>query len=489
MDDHKVTNVTGAGSFKPRAFGKDVLVYSAGNGLALLFGVFQFLIIPRYLSVESYGYWQLFLLYALYVSILQIGFSEGVLVRWAGKELSQVGSEIKTALRFLVLEQLAVVLPLGLITYFLLQPPIQWLGLMILSFAFIWNLANLLLFTTQAIRQFRVLAALEAGRGFFFLAVIVLLFASGHFDYQYVIVVYVASYMLFMVALAVRYRRYLWGNCSPAPSMASFGKTNIDTGIFILFGNFVYLIFWSLDRLLVSSFFPIEQFAVYAFAMSVTQIALIFSKVVADVLFPHLSAAIPEQRTGAYQVGKLTLILCWAIFLGAYFPLAALIKFYLPHYTGSLPIIKILLGTVGFSSLILILHVNYYRLYRKQRQYFLWGITALALAVVLALIAIKILGTLESVAIAILISFCVWYIINGLSLKAVTGESSRKIWKDLIIIGCYLAGFWLALFLSDWLIAQMLIYIGFLLVISFGFFGADLKYLMAVMSGNRNKGS
>jgi O-antigen/teichoic acid export membrane protein len=259
--------------------------------------------------------------------------------------------------------------------------------------------------------------------------------------------------------------------------------------MFILLGNFVFLLFWSLDRLLVSSFFAIEQFAVYAFAMTVVNIAFIFIKAVADVLFSHLSAAAPEQRTGVYQVSKRVLILCWAAFLGVYFPLTALIEFYLPHYTGSLPIIKILMGTVGLSSLILMLHVNYYRLYRKQRQYFLWGITALALAVLLALIAIKMLGTLESVAIAMLISFWVWYIINELSLKAVTAESSRKIWKDVMIMGCYFSGFWIASFLSDWFIAQALLYIGFFLVISFGFFGTDLNNLLSIVKRSRNKRS
>jgi O-antigen/teichoic acid export membrane protein len=482
MDDRTVAET---GRFEVRAFGKDILVYASGNGLLLIFVFIQALIIPKYLSMEGYGYWQLFNLYSTYVGILHLGFLDGLMVRWAGKDLNQIGGEIKPAIRFLVLEQLVVTIPLGFITYFLLQPPLQWIGLMLFAYALIQNLAFLFIFATQAIRQFRLLTMLNVIRGFVFLLLIVLLFTSGHLEYQYVIVVSLASSFLFMFALAVRYRRYLWGNHSPASSLASFGKNNIDIGILILLGNFVFGLFWSLDRLLVSSFFAIEQFAVYAFAMAVAQLAFIFIRAIADVLFPHLSAAAPEQRTRAYQLGKRVLILCWAVLLGAYFPLAALIQFYLPHYTGSLPIIKILMGTMGLSSLILILHVNYYRLYRKQRQYFGIGITALALAVLLVLIAIKALGTLESVAMAILISFFVWYIINELSLKAVTGESSGKIWKSLMIMGCYVASFWIASFLNSWFIAQMLIYAGFFLVISFGFFSSDITSLLSMVRRSR----
>ncbi|MGD0331016.1 MAG: hypothetical protein ABSA18_08370 [Dehalococcoidia bacterium] len=484
MDDH---NVAETGRFEVRAFGKDILVYISGNGLLLLFTFLQSLIIPKYLSVAGYGYWQLFNLYITYVGILHLGFLDGLLVHWAGKDLNQIGGEIKPAIRFLVLQQLAVIIPLGLVTYLLLQPPFQLIGLMVCIYAFIFNLATFFILTTQAIRQFRLLTVLNVGRGFAFLALVVLIFVSGHLEYQYVIIAALAAYLLFMVALAVSYRRYLQGNNSSAPSLASYSKKNINIGIFILLGNFVFVIFWSLDRLLVNSSFTIEQFAVYAFALAMANIVFVFIRAIADVSFPHLSAAAPEQRTRAYQLGKRVLILCWAVSIDAYFPLAALIQFYLPHYTGSLPIVKIVLGTMGLSSLILILHVNYYRLYRKQRQYFGIGITALALAVLLVLIAIKVMGTLESVAMAILISSFVWYIINELSLKAVTGESNVTIWKSLIIMGCYFACFWIASFLNSWFIAQMLIYAGFFLVISFGFFHTDLRDLLLMVQRSRNR--
>jgi O-antigen/teichoic acid export membrane protein len=329
---------------------------------------------------------------------------------------------------------------------------------MIFVYAFILNLATFFQLTTQAIRQFNFLTMLNVSRGIAFLALIVLLFAVGYLEYQYVIIVLLASYLLFLIIMAVRYHRYLWGNVYAAPSVLEVGKININAGLFILLGNFVFVIFCTLDRLLVSAFFTIEQFAVYAFAMAVVNIALTFIKATSDVLFPYLSAAAPTQRSITYQLVKLVIILCWAAFLCAYFPLAVLIEAYLPLYTTSLPIIKIMLCTVGFSSLILILQINYYWLYLKQRQYFIMGIIGLTIAIMLVLISIKMRGSLESVAIAILISFLVWHIINLLSLKKVTGESGRKMSRDIIIMGCYFAGFWLSDFIGDGFIIHMIIY-------------------------------
>lgn len=475
------------GTFDLRAFGSDVLVYFSGNALLLLFGFIQFLIIPKHLSVEDFGYWQLFMLYASYVGILHLGFIDGILVHWAGKELNEVSSEIKIAFRFLLLEQLIVIIPLALLLYFLLQPPFQWIGLVILIYAFIYGLTTFFLFTAQAVRKFKLLTAVDVGRGLVFLILIVLLFASGYLNYQYVILASLTAFLVALLAFAFWFRRYIWGEMPSLSSLWACGRENINIGIFVLLGNFVVLLFLTIDRLMVSSFFTIEQFAIYAFALTAAMIAYTFVGAVSQVFFPYLSGAAPQLRSRAYQLGKPTIILAWAAILTIYFPLTGLIEFYLPHYVASLPIMQILLCTVGFGSLIQILHVNYYKVYRRQRQYCLWGIIALALSAMLNLLAIKVWGTLESVAIAALISFVIWYIMNELSLRSVVGENDREMWKGLVILASYLAAFLLTSFLADWFMAQMLIYVGLFCLISWLLLHREVKELVMVANGLRSQ--
>ncbi|MBT9148095.1 MAG: hypothetical protein DDT32_01865 [Syntrophomonadaceae bacterium] len=468
------------GTFDLRRFGSDVAVYATGQGLLLLFGFIQLLIIPRYLSVEDYGYLQLFMLYASYVGILHLGLINGIHVRWAGKELAQVGSEIKTAFRFLLIEQLVVIIPLALLLYFLLQPPFQWIGLVILIYALITNLAAFFMWTCMAIRKFKLLTAVNVGTGLASLILIILLFASGFLNYQYVILASLTAFLLALFGLAFWFRQYLWGEMPSLSSLWAYGKENINIGIFVLLGNFVVVLFLTIDRLMVSSFFAIEQFAIYAFALTVAMIAYTFVGVVSQVFFPNLSAMTTELRTRAYQLGKPAIILAWAATLTLYFPLTRLIEFYLPHYVASLPIMQILLCTVGFGSLIQILHVSFYMAYRKQRQYFLWGITALTVSAMLNLLAIKVFGTLESVAIATLISFVIWYTINELSLRSVVEQSNSELWKGVAIIGSYLGGFWLASFVADWFVAQMVIYICFFSLVSWLLLRSEIRQLVTV---------
>jgi O-antigen/teichoic acid export membrane protein len=466
--------------FNLRAFSTDVLIFSVGQGILILFGFIQGLIVPKYLSVESYGYLQLFMLYSSYVGILHLGFIDGAFVRWAGKELTQIGSELKVASKFLILELAVVITPLSLLCYFLLKPPFQGIALMVLAFAFVAILGVLFTCAAQAARKFKLLTAANVGKGLVSFTLIIVFFVARKLDYQYVIFALLASQLFITFALVFWFRRYLGGKMKSPPSLWAYGKENIGIGIFVLLGNFVIALFLTIDRLMVSSFFSIDQFAIYALAITVVMVAYTFVAAVPQVFFPYLSAAAHELRVRAYQLGKPTLILAWGIILAIFFPVAWLLLFYLPQYIASLPLIQILLCTVAFGSLIQILHVSYYMAYRKQRQYFLCGIAALAVLAILVFSAIKIWGTLESVAIATLISFGVWYIINELSLKSVVGETNRGILKSLGIICCYMGAFWVSSLVTDRLVMQLVIYICLFALLTWLFSRHTIRELAAI---------
>ncbi len=445
--------------FDLRIFGKDTLIYSFGQGTILLLGFIQILIIPKYLSVEHYGYWQLFMLYAEYVGIFHLGFIDGILVRWAGKETEQIGNEINMAVKFLILELVVIITPLASVLYFLTTPPSQVIALMLLAHAFLSGLFMFFIFTSQATRQFKLVTVVEVGRTATFILFIVALFVFDWLDYRSVIVFFLVSFLFPLFAFAFRFRKYLRGSKTPLRFLWAYGKNNISIGVFVLLGSFVLMLFLTIDRLMVSAFFNVEQFAIYAFAIVGSTIIYAFVRAISQVFFPNLSAMSNEIKIQTYQVGKPIIILSWALILILYFPISGVVEHYLPDYTESLPIMQILLCTVGFGSLIRILHANYYKVYRMQRRYFFWAVAGLTYSIVLNLIAIKLFGTLESIAIATLIGFGIWYIINELNLKLVVKENNQQIWKYFLVICSYSGAFLFATTIVDWFVAQMFIYV------------------------------
>ena len=427
-------------SFNLQAFSSDVLIYSFGQAILLIFGFIQSLIIPKYLSTTDYGYWQLFLLYTTYVGILHLGFLDGILVRWAGKDLEVLREEIPTSFRFILLEQ-GVIVGILVMIIGLIDIPSKKIALAVLANASIVNILTFFLFIAQATKRFKLVTAANIGRGLLFIVFILLIFFSGYFSYFSLILATMATGIIIVFLFAFHTRDCLFYHSNDRKSLFQYGKENIGIGIFVLLGNFTALTFATIDRLTVGSFFSITQFAVYTFAMSMCGLATVFLQAVAQVFFPYLSGSGTKTRTKAYGLLKPTLVIFWAAVLAAYFPFSVWIRYYLPHYADSLPLMAVLLCTIGFSGQINILHANFFKAYRKQRAYFILAGISLIGAGALNLLAVSLFGTLKAVATTAVVSFSLWYLLNEVALRHLVTVSTREIVKWALIISAYIGAF------------------------------------------------
>ena len=58
-------------------------------GVSLLMVVF----VPKFLPIEDYGIWQLFLFYFSYLGFLHFGWEDGIYLRYAGKSFDELDSK------------------------------------------------------------------------------------------------------------------------------------------------------------------------------------------------------------------------------------------------------------------------------------------------------------------------------------------------------------------------------------------------------------
>lgn len=427
-------------NFSVQAFSSDVLIYSFGQAVLLILGVVQSLIIPKYLSTSEYGYWQLFLLYTTYTGILHFGFLEGILIRWAGRDIESFREEIPTAFRFILLEQGVIVVVLIMVVEVSHLSPKETI-LAVLANAIIYNLLAYFLFIAQATKRFKLVTATNIGRGLLFTIFLLLMFFSGYFSYFSLILATMITGLIILFLFIFLTRDYLIFHGTDGKFLLQYGKINIEIGIFILLGNLTALVFATTDRLTVGAFFSITQFAIYTFAMSMCNLATIFLQAVAQVFFPYLSGSSTETRIKAYNLLKPILIIFWAAVIAAYFPISIWIRHYLPNYSNSLPLLAILLCTVGFSGQINILHANFFKVYRKQKEYFIFAGISLIVASTLNLFAVYLFGTLKAVAITVVICFSLWYLLNEVALRHIIVAPITEIARWMFLIGAYIGAF------------------------------------------------
>ncbi len=392
-----------------------------GTALAAVFNTLLVFLIPRIVSVEDFGYWRLFMLYGTYVGLLQLGFLDGTLLRWAGRPLSDFHDELRPSLEFLFWLLLILIVPFGAVAWWKFNADVRFIALAVLLYAVTYNSSALLLYALQSARQFKPVAiASAAPTGFF----VVLTFGWNLRripDFRILIELYSIAWAAALV--------YLWIRVNPLKSAGrsvsawSIGESCVLVGWPIALSNIGAGLVQSADRLVASWILPIHQFAQYSLASSAMFVPVMAIAAIYRVFFSHASALQHEGRMKIFAHGARFLLLAWSMMLPYFFVLEQVVKHLLPKYAPSLPAAGILLFGIFFLAEIQILHTSFAYIYGKQREFLLLTIAAAVVTFSVGLAMAIFIGSLAAIAVGQLISLAVWWLANDLALGNTTGQN------------------------------------------------------------------
>jgi len=423
---------------------RDIATVGSGTALAAVFNVLLVFLIPRLVSVEDFGYWRLFLLYAGFAGFLHMGFADGALLRWAGKPLEEFHHEVAPSLKFLLWQHLAVIVPGAVIAGWLLPPPLNLVGMAALLYSLIFNLAAILQFSLQGARIFRPVAVATAAPIGGFVAMAFLGHLRGTPSFRELILLYCIAWTGVLIYLWVRVRPK-WGGSSSGSSW-TLGKALIAVGWPIVLANGGFGLVQSADRLVVSSVLPIREFAQYSLAASTMFVPVAAILAVSKVFFSHVAAVEHEGRARVYAHASKMLVLAWSLLLPYYFGLEVFVRHFLPKYVPALPIAAILVLGVVFLAGIQILHMNYSYLYGKQRRFLMVTVGMLTLSLAGAVLTAVVLRSLTAVATGQVAVLAFWWLLNEWNLRFESGQGRRewgKVWGVFLIsVAAYAVALW-----------------------------------------------
>jgi len=306
----------------------------------------------------------------------------------------------------------------------LLPSPLNLIGVAVLTFALIMNMAAVLQYSLQGARQFKPVAFVTAAPAGAFVLLVSLWHLFGLPGFRGLIVLYCASWAGVLI--------YLWTYVMPlqcsssVDSSWSLGKTCIMLGWPIVLANGGLSLVQSADRVVVSSALPIYDFAQYCLASSMMFVPVAAIVAVYRVFFSHVAAVAPEGRVKIYARASKFLLLAWSLLLPYFFVLQMFVRYSLPKYVTALPPAGILLLGVIFLAGIQILHMSFAYLYGKQRQLLFLTVGALVVSFSVAVVMAVWLRSLVAVAIGQVVALAFWWFADEWYLRETTGQS----WKD-----------------------------------------------------------
>ncbi|MEY8356617.1 hypothetical protein AALB39_25140 [Lachnospiraceae bacterium 54-53] len=221
--------------------------------------------------------------------------------------------------------------------------------------------------------------------------------------------VVIAAYMVISWAIALYFMVEFAHFTNGVKASKVFSEKNKDTtinGFLITLGNYVNLLYHSIDKQFVSILYGTVTFAQYSFAMSTQTIMTMFITSLANPFYPRLAKG-DIDKPYIQRLKKLLFI--FGAYSGcAYFAVSFCVKNWIVNYIPSLDVVAMFFGVFPAMAVINVIYINMYKIKKMMKKYIFTLAGMLGLAVLLNCIAALLHGDYVSISLATMISYYVW---------------------------------------------------------------------------------
>lgn len=429
------------------------LVFIA-NAINLIINLVNGFVLPKYLSVESYADIKTYHLYANYIGVLVLGYSDGLYLAYGGKMISDVGSKgINVCRSNLLLFQgiiTVIGIAVGILTgnYILLVTATSILPV---------NLVATYKSIFQATGEFKIYSRILNYTSILnFVGAMVLLFIvrtdnSLLYVGWNVIVTFIIWILIESKMIASYNQKIEW-----ALDLSSMIE-NIKSGIVLMLGNFSSILMTSVDRWFVKALLTVQDFAYYSFVVSVENLIAIFITPVVTTMYNYI--CVTSDMQAIQRIKRMCLVFSLLLISSA-FPAKFILEIYLQKYIASQYVLFILFSTEVFYMLIKGIYVNIYKARKQQATYLKQLIGVIIVGIALNAVFYYFMRSNEGIAFATLLSVVIWYVICCISVPEIKPD-----WKEILLVIIAIPLFIVSGFYLEAVIGFM-VYVGGVLILS-----------------------
>ena len=445
---------------------KDFSYALSANALNFIMGIVTGFLIPKFLGIEDYGYLKLFTFYTTYVGLMHLGFLDGIYVKYGSYDYEQLPKEkFRGYFRFLCVEQVVEAIVLSLLFFGINKDgPRGIVIIFVIINMVILNLTTLFAFVHQFTKRFKLFSINMILTKLLYVMGCLGLFAFSIYQYvPYIILQTVVNVVILIIYIAYN-KEIVFGISDSLKGSIKEHMALIKMGSFVMIGNFMTIMILGIDRLFVDRLFSIKDFAMYSFAYSLVSLFYILLNSLTQVIYPYLTRTSTDKLKDVYEKIRILITIVMGSTLSAYFVIKIIVLKFLPEYIDCLNILLFLVPTIVLSAQISILVANYYKVLKETKDYTKNSIVALILGIATNIIGYVINKSVESIAIATLISFIIWvlYSDNYFKKKLNINVLKAQVLEIYVIVIFIISGYYFNWYMG--LIIYLLLLVGFVLL-------------------------
>lgn len=420
-----------------KKFLKNISYSFMANIISMLISLFSVTFLPRFMSVEDYGVWQLYLFYASYLGFFHFGWLDGICLRYGGCYFEKL-DKIKFTSQFIILfiiEFIISILALMLINlfinnYFIKEVLIfvSYILVPIILFAF----TTFILQITNKIKEYVYLTLF--GRILFFISLIIY-FNLDNRGYAELIYFDIISKILSLFYGIYLIKDILVFKLDTINNIFKETWENISIGSKLLFANIAGMLILGIIRFGISQQWDVATFGKVSLTLNCSNFLMVFINALSIIFFPILKRIDSNKIKDLYIKIRsgLTSILLGCLLL--YYPLDSILSWWLPKYQDSLIYMAILLPICLFESKVSLLTNTYLKALRKEKTIMKINLGVVVISFILTYISTVLLHDLNIAVISILVLFAIKSICSEIVLEKVLEIQIKKdILQEIILV-------------------------------------------------------
>lgn len=373
--------------------------------ITLILGVLKIFLLPILLGVNDFGYWQIYLLYLTYVGFFTFGFNDGVYLKYGKKDYDDLpkkllNSSIKT---FFIFQVIITVIIICLT--FLENDPNKEIALFWTALNIpISGLTGVLIYIMQITNQMRKYSYFSVIDKILVLIFILFLFYLQIDNFKVVIIIDTLSRLIVLILLIINCRDLFIGKGKGLRESCIEIIGNVNIGYKLMIANICGMLVLGIGRFLVERFESITDYAIYSFAMSTTNLVLVFVSALGLAVYPLLSRVKSDSHSKYYlNVNQIiTIVFFWLLII--YFPLIQFIEKYMSDYLEVKAYLPLVFAVIFIQGKMQVLINPFYKILRYEYQMLKANFNGLIIAFLCIVPTYFIFHSIEIIALGTILS-------------------------------------------------------------------------------------
>lgn len=373
------------------------LYYSiSANLINFIVSLFISFILPKFLGVEEYGYWQLYIFYVGYVGFFHFGHVDGIYLRYGGKYYNDLDKALMHS-QYWLLMFIEFFIFIGFYIYSMTASDSMSRAIVLFStglnciLVLPRTLLQIILQGTGKVREYAKNFIFER---IIFITLVIVFLIYGIRRFEFLIFADIGAKFIALIELGWICRDIILTKGVKIKLAFREFWTNISTGINLLVANIASFLIIGIVRFGIEKVWDIKTFGKVSFSLSISNFMVAFIYAVGIVIFPIIKRTDQRKLPLMFETMGSLLSGMMIIFMILYYPIQELLFLWLPNYHDAIRYFAILFPISIFEARSTLLINTYLKALREEKAMLVFNCISVLISIITTIISVLIFKNL-----------------------------------------------------------------------------------------------